>query len=64
MRIKLKNTPEQVELVKALGSNNKLTSLEAQEALAAFIAPVAREVIEKAKTLTTSCSSYCRNGSS
>lgn len=47
MRIKLKNTPEQVELVKALGSKNKLTSLEAQEALAAFIAPVAREVLEK-----------------
>lgn len=50
MRIKLKNTPEQVELVKALGSKNKLTSMEAQEALAAFIAPVAREVIEKAGT--------------
>ena len=50
MRIKLKNTPEQVELVKALGSKNKLTSLEAQEALAAFIAPVAREVLEKAGT--------------
>ena len=50
MRIKLKNTPEQVELVKALGSRNKLTSLEAQEALAAFIAPVAREVLEKAGT--------------
>lgn len=50
MRIKLKDTPEQVELVKALGSKNKLTSLEAQEALASFIAPVAREVIEKAGT--------------
>ena len=50
MRIKLKNTPEQVELVKALGSSNKLVSLEAQEALAAFIRPVAREVLEKAGT--------------
>lgn len=50
MRIKLKNTPEQVELVKALGSRNKLVSQEAQEALAAFIAPVAREVLEKAGT--------------
>lgn len=48
MRIKLKNTPEQVELVRALGSKNKLTSLEAQEAIASFIAPVAREVLEKA----------------
>ena len=46
MKINLKNTPEQVELIKALGSKNKLTSLEAQEALAAFIAPVARQVIE------------------
>lgn len=50
MQIKLKNTPQQVELVKALGSKNKLTSMEAQEALADFIAPVAREVIEKAGT--------------
>lgn len=50
MKIKLKNTPEQIELVKALGSKNKLVSLEAQEALAAFIAPVARQVLEKAGT--------------
>ena len=48
MRIKLKNTPAQIELIKALGSDNKLVSLEAQEALAAFIRPVAREVLEKA----------------
>lgn len=46
MKINLKNTPEQVELIKALGSKNKLTSMEAQEALAAFIAPIARQVIE------------------
>ena len=50
MRINLKNTQKQVELIKALGSKNKLVSMEAQEALAAFIGPVAREVIEKAGT--------------
>lgn len=48
MRIKLKNTPEQIELVKALGSSNKLVSMEAQEAIAAFIRPVAKQVLEKA----------------
>jgi len=32
MRIKLKNTPEQVELIKALGSKNRLVSAEAAEA--------------------------------
>ncbi len=40
MRIKLKNTPEQVELIKALGSKNRLVAAEAAEAFAAFLGPV------------------------
>lgn len=37
MRIKLKNTPEQIELIKALGSKNRLVAAEASEAFAAFL---------------------------
>ena len=40
MKLKLKNTPEQVELVKALGSKDATVAREAQEAFAAFIGPV------------------------
>lgn len=50
MRIKLKNTPEQVELIKALGSKNKLVSAEAAEAFAAFLGPVIQRVILQAGT--------------
>ena len=32
MKLKLKNTPEQVELVKAMGSKNQVAAREAQEA--------------------------------
>jgi len=37
MRLKLKNTPEQVELIKKVGSRNVVESAEAMEALAAFV---------------------------
>lgn len=50
MRIKLKNTPEQVELIKALGSKNRLVSAEASEAFAAFLGPVIQRVILQAGT--------------
>jgi hypothetical protein len=50
MRIKFNKTPEQVELVKAMASSNKIESAEAQEAFAAFIAPVVQEVLEQAGT--------------
>ena len=52
MKIKLKNTPEQVELIKALGSKNKLTSAEASEAFAAFLGPVIQRVIQQAGTVS------------
>ena len=50
MRLQLNNTPEQVELIKAMGSKNASTSREAQEAFAAFIGPVVQEVLLQAGT--------------
>jgi len=50
MRLKLKNTPEQVELIKAMGSKNSIVSREASEAFAAFLGPVIRKVLQQAAT--------------
>jgi len=50
MRLQLKNTPEQVELIKAMGSKSASTSREAQEAFAAFIGPVVQQVLLQAGT--------------
>ena len=50
MKLTLKNTPEQVELVRAMGSKNMTTSREAQEAFAAFLGPVIQRVISQAGT--------------
>jgi hypothetical protein len=50
MNLKLKNTPEQVELIKAIGSRDMLVSREAQEAFAAFLGPVLMKVIDHAGT--------------
>lgn len=43
--ITLKKNPEQVELIKAMGSKNKVESLAAQEAFASAIGPVVSEVL-------------------
>jgi len=53
MKIKLKNTPEQVELIKAMGSRNAIVAREAQEAFAAFLGPVVQQVLYKAGTAAT-----------
>lgn len=50
MKIKLKNTPEQIELIKALGSKDKSVSMEASEALAAFLSTVIQQVLQQAGT--------------
>lgn len=50
MKLKLKETPEQVELIKALGSKNPTEAAQAAEAFAAFIAPVAQKVLSQAGT--------------
>ena len=48
MEIKFKNTPAQVELIKAMGSKNAQTSREALQAFADFIGPVIKQVLNTA----------------
>jgi len=50
MKLKLKNTPEQVELIKAMGSRDTIVAKEASEAFAAFIGPVVSKVLLEAGT--------------
>lgn len=52
MKIVLKRTDEQVELIKALASKNREVAYEAQVALATFIGPVLAEVINNAPTVS------------
>jgi len=52
MKITLKRTPEQIELIKAMASKNRNVAVEAQVALAEFIGPVLAEVINNAPTLS------------
>ncbi len=52
MKITLKRTDEQVELVKAMASRNRETAYAAQIALAEFIGPVLAEVINNAPTIS------------
>lgn len=51
MEIKLKNTAEQIELIKAMGSNNSTVAREATEAVATFLGPVVRQILETAGTV-------------
>lgn len=50
MKLKLKNTPEQVELVRAMGSRDTSVAAEAQQAFAAFLGPVVNKVLLEAAT--------------
>lgn len=50
MKLKLKNTPEQVELIKAIGSRDSAVAREASEAFAAFLGPVIEKVLLTAGT--------------
>ena len=52
MKITLKRTPEQIQLVKAMASRNRTVAYEAQVALAEFIGPVLAEVINNAPTIS------------
>lgn len=51
MKIRFKNTPEQVELIKAIGSKNRVESIQAQDALAVFLRGVVQEVLQQASTV-------------
>jgi len=57
MKISLKRTPEQIELIKAMASKNRSVAYEAQVALAEFIGPVISEVINNAPVLSNLFSS-------
>lgn len=50
MKLKLKNTPEQIELIKAMGSKDQTVAREASEAFAAFLGPVIHKVLLTAGT--------------
>ena len=52
MKITLKRTDEQIELVKAMASRNRDTAYAAQVSLAEFIGPVLAEVINNAPTVS------------
>ena len=58
MKITLKRTDEQVELVKAMASKNRDVAYEAQVALAEFIGPVLAKVINQAPTLSNLFSNF------
>lgn len=50
MKLRLKNTPEQIELVKAMGSRDNTVAAEANQAFAAFLGPVVAKVLMQAAT--------------
>ena len=50
MKIQFEKNPEQIELIKALASDNKAVAMEAQEAFAAFISVVVQQVLLQAGT--------------
>ena len=50
MKIQFEKNPEQIELIKALASENKSVAMQAQEAFAAFISDVVLQVLLQAGT--------------
>jgi len=52
MQINLNNTPEQIELIKAMGSKSPTVAREATEAVATFLGPVIHEVLMTAGTVS------------
>ena len=58
MKITLKRTEEQAELVKAMASRNRDVAYDAQQALAEFIGPVLAEVVDNAPTLSNLFSAF------
>ena len=52
MKITLKRTEEQLELIRAMASTNRDTAYEAQAALGSFMGPVLAEVINNAPAVS------------
>ncbi len=61
MKITLKKTEEQVELVKAMASRNRDVAYEAQMALAEFISPVLVKVINQAPVISNLFNNFSFN---
>lgn len=53
MKLKFKETPEQVELIKAMGSKKPEVAREASEAFADYISPVIQQVLMQADTASS-----------
>ena len=53
MKITIKNTPEQVELIKRMASEDSHVSYEAQAAVASIMGPIINQVINNAPTIST-----------
>lgn len=53
MKIKIKETPEQIELVKAMASDNREVAYEAQAAVATIMGEVINKVLNNAPSITT-----------
>jgi hypothetical protein len=64
MNITLKRTDEQVELVKAMASRDRMVAYEAQAALAEFMGPVLAEVVNQAPVVSNLFSSFSFNADS
>jgi hypothetical protein len=64
MRLKLKDTPEQNQMVMAMGSKNMNVAREAQEAFAAFIGPVIQQLLLRAGSASTVFTDSTYNGDS
>jgi len=61
MKITLKKTEEQIELVKAMASRNRDVAYEAQMALAEFISPVLVKVINQAPVISNLFNNFSFN---
>lgn len=61
MKITLKRTEEQLELIKAMASKNRDTAYEAQAALGSFMGPVLAEVINNAPAISNLFTSMAFN---
>lgn len=51
MKIKLREAPEHIELIKAMGSRDKDTSHEAMKVFAALVGPLAKKVIDETNVI-------------
>lgn len=61
MKIEIKRTEENLDLLKAMASRDKATSMAAQEALAAFMGPIIAQVLDQTATSQLVYKNYSYN---